>query len=247
MTGVLGIVLVTTDDDAGTGLVALAPLKGISLLRRAVGTLQRSGAVDRVCVLGPSSWGSELVDDLALLPRERRRQVDLVLGVEAGWAAVLPGVLERYGLTDDGALVLHDPGYPLAPSDLVRTVLARLAQDPSCAAAVPTVHVTDTVKRLDADDNVTATVDRERYRTVCTPVACRVGPLRATVEAAAQQGRGVGEPVALPGFLRGVGATVTAVATAGEVFRVVDAEDLVWVEAMVTVGTDVDEEAADAR
>ncbi|WP_148611613.1 2-C-methyl-D-erythritol 4-phosphate cytidylyltransferase [Nocardioides rubriscoriae] len=63
--------------------------------------------------------------------------------------------------------VLHDSLCPLTPPDFIAACVERCRE--TGAVVVATRPVTDTVKRL-ADGYVGATVDRDRLRTVCSPV-----------------------------------------------------------------------------
>ncbi|MDQ1294612.1 MAG: 2-C-methyl-D-erythritol 4-phosphate cytidylyltransferase [Actinomycetota bacterium] len=72
-------------------------------------------------------------------------------------------------------LVVHDPLRAFVPAETVKTVVETLQQaPPGCLAAVPVGPVTDTVKRISRDSSVLSTEDRDRFRSVSSPVAYRI-------------------------------------------------------------------------
>lgn len=245
----LGIVPVGHDDRlAPAGCAALRPLREVPLVRRAVGALVRSGVVDAVVVVTPPA----LVEPVGALVAGLAGDVpvDVLAAQENG-----PGLRVRAALRarrPDAAatVVVHDPLFPLAPAALVRAVVAALdgaGQEQPVAAVVPVRPVTDTLKRVDEDDVVTATVDREGFRMVYSPQAYRAGALVAALEAATDADlRDPGADV-LPRLVQTGGGRLSSVLAPGEVFRVGTADDLVLAEAMLHVGADVDDERAPAR
>ena len=244
---VLGVVPVGHDDRlAPAGCAALRPLRDVPLVRRAVGALVRSGVVDAVLVVTPPA----LVEPVGGLvaPLAGEVPVDVMAAQENG-----PGLRLRAALRarrpDAGAtVVVHAPLFPLAPAALVRAVVAALAgARPQVAAVVPVRPVTDTLKRVDEDDVVTATVDREGFRMVYSPQAFRAGPLVAALDVAPDADlRDPGADV-VPRLVQAAGGRLSSVLAPGEVFRLGTADDLVLAEAMLHVGADVDDERPAAR
>lgn len=244
----LGIVPVGHDDRlAPAGCAALRPLREVPLVRRAVGALVRSGVVDAVVVVTPPALVEPVGALVAGLPGDV--PVEVLAAQENG-----PGLRVRAALRarrPDAAstVVVHDPLFPLAPAALVRAVVAALdgAAQEQVAAVVPVRPVTDTLKRVDEDDVVTATVDREGFRMVYSPQAYRAGALVAALDAATDADlRDPGADV-LPRLVQTGGGRLSSVLAPGEVFRVGTADDLVLAEAMLHVGADVDDERAPAR
>jgi 2-C-methyl-D-erythritol 4-phosphate cytidylyltransferase len=87
--------------------------------------------------------------------------------VRAGLAAVP---------ADADVIVVHDGARPLATGALFRAVVAAVAA--GAAAAVPGLALADTLKRVDDDGAVVATVDRDGLMSVQTPQAFRAEILR---------------------------------------------------------------------
>jgi 2-C-methyl-D-erythritol 4-phosphate cytidylyltransferase/2-C-methyl-D-erythritol 2,4-cyclodiphosphate synthase len=83
-------------------------------------------------------------------------------------------------------VLVHDAARPFVSDALVsRAIAAAVAH----GAAIPALPVTDTVKLVDAQDIVTATLDRSRLRTVQTPQAFAYGALLDAHRRAADAGR----------------------------------------------------------
>jgi 2-C-methyl-D-erythritol 4-phosphate cytidylyltransferase len=229
---------------APAGCAALRPLRGVPLVHRALGALVRSGVLDEVVVVTPPALVDEIGMLLATLP-PGGSPVD-VLAVQAnGPGHRVLAALRARRPDPAGLVVVHDPLYPLAPASLVRSVVAGLGLDGAdggsgLAAVVPVRPVTDSLKRVDEDDVVTSTVDREGFRIVYSPQAFRTSALLAALEAA-DDGR-LRDPGAdaLPRLVQECGGRLLAVLAPGEVFRIAEAEDLVLAEAMLHVGS-VDE------
>lgn len=78
--------------------------------------------------------------------------------------------------SDASIVVVHDAARPAASPALFRAVVAAVRA--GADAAVPGLPLVDTVKRVDADGAVVATVDRESLVVVQTPQAFAAGWLR---------------------------------------------------------------------
>jgi 2-C-methyl-D-erythritol 4-phosphate cytidylyltransferase / 2-C-methyl-D-erythritol 2,4-cyclodiphosphate synthase len=83
-------------------------------------------------------------------------------------------------------VLVHDAARPFVSDALVSRAIAAAAAH---GAAIPALPVTDTVKLVDAQDIVTATLDRARLRTVQTPQAFAYGALLDAHRRAAAAGR----------------------------------------------------------
>jgi 2-C-methyl-D-erythritol 4-phosphate cytidylyltransferase len=188
----------------------LTPVGGVPMVVRAVRSVLAglSGVVgtDRVVLLAPAARHAELTRACAGLPVEVRET--LSSRAQPSWAHTgqRSGGPEGFGPVPTSALLVHDAMRPLAPPALVARVAAELV-DTGCAAVVPVLPLTDTVKLVDADDLIIATPDRAGLRVLQTPVAVRaelVGPgadpIAAVLElAAVEPVRSVaGDPLAFP-------------------------------------------------
>ncbi|KXO94693.1 2-C-methyl-D-erythritol 4-phosphate cytidylyltransferase [Tsukamurella pulmonis] len=150
---------------------AFVTLKDRSLLERAVDGLFASGVVDEVVVMVPS----DMVDGArALVPRAR---------VVVGGAERTDSVRAGLAAAGDAELVLvHDAARPMTPPAMIVRVVDALRAGAS--AVIPVLPVADTVKRVDADGAVLATVDRADLRAVQTPQGFTAASLRTAYDAA---------------------------------------------------------------
>jgi 2-C-methyl-D-erythritol 4-phosphate cytidylyltransferase len=114
--------------------------------------------LDRVSADGHHSHGADLV----VAGGSTRTE-----SVRAGLDAV-PLVAE--------VIVVHDGARPLAPASLFRAVVDAVVA--GAAGAIPGLSLVDTVKQVDDDGTVLATVPRHRLVTVQTPQAFRADVLR---------------------------------------------------------------------
>jgi 2-C-methyl-D-erythritol 4-phosphate cytidylyltransferase/2-C-methyl-D-erythritol 2,4-cyclodiphosphate synthase len=111
-------------------------------------------------------------------------------------ATPVPGGATRQGSVRAGlealensapAIVLvHDAARPFTSPELVSRAIVAAQRH---GAAIPALPVTDTVKLVDAQDIVTATLDRAHLRTVQTPQAFAYRPLLDAHRRAAAAGR----------------------------------------------------------
>jgi 2-C-methyl-D-erythritol 4-phosphate cytidylyltransferase len=87
------------------------------------------------------------------------------------------------GESPDYSIVLvHDAARAFTPPELIRSVTGAVAA--GAPAVVPVLPVADTVKRVDATETVTETVDRADLRAVQTPQGFAVDVLRRAYDAA---------------------------------------------------------------
>lgn len=242
----LGVVPVCHDDRlAPAGCAALRELRGVPLVRRAVGALARSGVLDEIVVVTPPALVEEIGALLARLPIGSP-PVQVIAVQENGSGLRLRAVLRMRRPAAHGVVVVHDPLFPLSPAALVRAVVAALdaESEEGAAAVIPVRPVTDTLKRVDEDEVITSTVDRDGYRMVYSPQAYRAGALVAAVEPASEDTlREVGAD-SLPRLIQSTGGRLRSVLAPGGAFRVATADDLVIAEAMLHVGADLDDEPA---
>jgi 2-C-methyl-D-erythritol 4-phosphate cytidylyltransferase/2-C-methyl-D-erythritol 2,4-cyclodiphosphate synthase len=152
----------------------VVPLAGRPLLAWTLAGIAEAASVERiVLVMGE---GAALDDLRPFLPE---KVTTIVPGgshrgasVEAGLAALAR--LDGAAADPDRVVLVHDGARPLVTAALVEAV-ATAARD---GAAIPTVAVTDTVRRM-RDGGLAETVDRTDLVAVQTPQGARAGLLRA--------------------------------------------------------------------
>lgn len=96
-------------------------------------------------------------------------------------------------------VLVHDAARALAPAGLIRAVTAAVAA--GAPAVVPVLPVADTVKRVDVEGTVIATVDRADLRAVQTPQGFRADVLREAyrvAEASTTDDAGLVERIGVP-------------------------------------------------
>jgi 2-C-methyl-D-erythritol 4-phosphate cytidylyltransferase len=124
---------------------------------------------------------------------------------------------------DASIVVVHDAARPLAPSALWRAVIEAVIA--GADGAVPTVAVTDTIKRL-GDDGALTTLDRSRLVAVQTPQAFRAPALRA----AHARGEDATDDAAL---IEAAGGRVVTVAGTPTNLKITEPSDLIVAMALL--------------
>ena len=195
---------------------AFTVIRGRTLLEHALVPFRACGAVRDVVVVAP---GLYVAHAAALLSDE----VTTIAGGPTRQASVSFGLAAL--ATDIDTVLVHDVARPFVPVEVVDRVLAALAE--GADAVVPTRPVTDTIKQVDEDGAVVATLDRSELRVVQTPQGFR----RAVLEAAhaAGVGRNFTDDAAL---VEAHGGQVAVVDGADEAFKITRPWDLALAEAV---------------
>lgn len=146
-------------------------------------------------------------------------------------------------------VLVHDAARALTPAGMVADVAAAVRA--TGTGIVPALPVVDTIKRVDSDDMVAATVDRSVLRAVQTPQGFPAEALRAAYRGATAAETDDAGVVAAAGF------PVEVVAGSERAFKITTPADLVRAERMlddavrpalgpdIRVGTGVDVHAFD--
>jgi 2-C-methyl-D-erythritol 4-phosphate cytidylyltransferase len=158
---------------------AFVQLAGVPLLVWAVDGLLASGVVDHVIVAAPVEQVGRAAELLA------GRPVTVLAGGADRTASVLCALAALHGPGPDGVhtgdersglpigdgrvevVLVHDAARPLTPPALTAAVVAAVRA--GHRAVIPVQPLTDTVKQVDDDGRVLATVDRSALRSVQTP------------------------------------------------------------------------------
>ncbi len=154
------------------GPKSLRLLAGEPLLLHAARGVAAAASVGLIVVAAPAAD----VDTVAAMLSTIGRPVRVVPGGatrQASVASALAAVPTEFDL-----VLVHDAARALTPPSLIESVAAKLRAGSS--AVVPALPVADTIKRVGADGEVVATVDRSVLRAVQTPQGFR----RATLAAA---------------------------------------------------------------
>jgi len=78
-------------------------------------------------------------------------------------------------------VLVHDAARPLVTPDLIDRSIMALDSSPEVDAVIAAAPVTDTIKSVDADGQVTGTVDRDGLRSIQTPQVFRVAALKKAI------------------------------------------------------------------
>jgi 2-C-methyl-D-erythritol 4-phosphate cytidylyltransferase len=152
---------------------------GRPLVAWTLDALAAADCADVICVVAPRERWAEL-RDAARLPGGA--ELRLVEGGEHRQDSVRAG-LDRVAAAD--LVLVHDAARPLCPPALFRSVLEAAREHGAATAALPVV---DTVKRVDPEGRVLATLDRGELVAVQTPQGFDAGVLARAHERAAADG-----------------------------------------------------------
>lgn len=193
---------------------ALVRLGDETLLQLSVSAMRDAG-IDVIVVTAPAQSLSEFASHVPtahVVAGGRTRQDS----VRAGLAAV-PAEVD--------VVLVHDAARALVPVEVVRRVLAAIAD--GAEAVVPVVPLADTVKEVDSKGAVVRTVDRALLRAVQTPQGFR----RSVLEHAHAGGmKAATDDAAL---VEALGVTVTTVEGSPEALKVTSPIDLVVAEGIL--------------
>jgi 2-C-methyl-D-erythritol 4-phosphate cytidylyltransferase / 2-C-methyl-D-erythritol 2,4-cyclodiphosphate synthase len=108
------------------------------------------------------------------------------MGGQTRCDTVRNGLAALAGVDDRAIVLIHDGARPFVTADLINHAIAHARQHGPC---IPVLAVTDTIKQVGPDGEVTATLDRDRLRSVQTPQAFPLAIIRAAHAEAARQAR----------------------------------------------------------
>lgn len=235
---------------------ALVPVDGVPMLVRAAQGLAAAG-VAGIVVTAPADRIDEFTTLLTPLPDYPDMPVEVVSGgvsrqasVAAGMAA-LPAFAQDCGLVlDDTSIVLvHDAARCLTPAGMIRRVIDAVTN--GCAAVIPALAVTDTVKRVSTEVEAEAvggastasgnryvvdTLDRSTLVSVQTPQGFQWATLLAAHEAgrehAVHEGTAATDDA---GLVEAMGGRVHVVEGDAMAMKITTAMDLAFVEAVRSI------------
>lgn len=201
---------------------ALRDIGGIPMLVHAVKAIASCPAVTIVIVAAPH----DSVDEVAALLGQQDLPADVHV-VAGGDTRVESVARALINLPDDVDVVLvHDAARPLVPEEVVSSVVASVRSGHD--AVVPVLPVVDTIKSVDGDDDVVATLDRSRLRAVQTPQGFRRDVLQRAHAIADDEG--ITDDA---GMVEALGVTVHVVPGHEEALKVTRPFDVVVAEAIL--------------
>jgi 2-C-methyl-D-erythritol 4-phosphate cytidylyltransferase len=199
---------------------ALRTLAGQPILLHAVRNLATARDLDVIVVAVPE----DSVEESRALLAGIDLPITIVSGGETRQDSVARALL---GLPPEVDVVLvHDAARPLVPADVVDRVVNAVRA--GAQAVIPTLGVVDTIKEVDTDGVVRATLDRSRLQAVQTPQ----GFARDVLQHAHASSDG-GDATDDAGMVERMGVDVHTVAGHEEAFKITRPLDLVLAEAIL--------------
>ncbi len=159
----------------------LAPINGVPVLAHTLKNFQNTDAVDGILLVARP----EDMDTFSRLCEQHRitKLIGLCPGGDTRQQSAQNSLLALPADTD--LIAVHDGARPLCDPALITRVIAAAEKCGAAAAAIP---VKDTIKRVDAADRVTETVDRATLRQVQTPQVFSLPLYRQALNAAIRDG-----------------------------------------------------------
>lgn len=199
---------------------ALRTLAGQPILLHAVRNLATARGLDLIVVAVPE----DSVEESRALLVGIDLPVTIVTGGETRQDSVARALLALPPEVD--VVLVHDAARPLVPADVVDRVAAAVRA--GAEAVIPTLGVVDTIKEVDVDGIVRATLDRSRLQAVQTPQ----GFVRDVLQRAHAASDG-GDATDDAGMVERMGVEVSTVAGDEEAFKITRPLDLVLAEAIL--------------
>ena len=199
---------------------ALRTLAGQPILLHAIRNLATARDIDVIVVAVPE----DAVDESRGLLAGIELPITIVSGGETRQDSVARALLALAPEVD--VVLVHDAARPLVPADVVDRVANAVRA--GAPAVIPTLGVVDTIKEVDADGVVRATLDRARLRAVQTPQ----GFARDVLQRAHASSDG-GDATDDAGLVERMGVDVQTVAGHEEAFKITRPLDLVLAEAIL--------------
>lgn len=147
-------------------------LSGVPILGHTLMAFDRCPVIDRIVLVAPE-------DDLdrcrreIVAPLKLNHDIRLVGGGDRRQDSVRNGLAAAGD--DDSTAMIHDGVRPFVRTSLIR---ACLAGSKATGACIPAVAATDTLKQVNADGLITATLDRQAIRLAQTPQTFAAGLIR---------------------------------------------------------------------
>ena len=199
---------------------ALRTLAGQPILLHAVRNLATARDVDVIVVAVPE----DAVEESRAMLAGIELPITIVSGGETRQDSVARALLALPKEVD--VVLVHDAARPLVPADVVDRVAAAVRA--GAPAVIPTLGVVDTIKEVDDDGVVRATLDRARLRAVQTPQ----GFDRDVLQQAHAASDG-GDATDDAGMVERMGVSVLTVPGHEEAFKITRPLDLVLAEAIL--------------
>jgi 2-C-methyl-D-erythritol 4-phosphate cytidylyltransferase len=195
---------------------AFAPLNDRPLIAESIERLDASEWIEGIVVAAPPEWEEPCI--LVAEEIAAGKVAETVTGGETRSESVRNALAQVPGAA--AVVVVHDAARPLVTEEMIERVVTAL--EGGWDAAVPSLPVSDTVKRVEGEA-VAETIDREGLVTVQTPQAFLADVLRRAVESG-------GEASDCAALVEAAGGRVRAVQGDPRLLKVTEPADLELVE-----------------
>jgi 2-C-methyl-D-erythritol 4-phosphate cytidylyltransferase len=199
-------------------------LAGQPLLSHTLMAFDRLADLDRITLVVPK-------DDLQqcrrtiLGPLSLQHDIRLVAGGQRRQESVLNGLNSIDG--DDGIVMIHDAVRPFVRPALIKRCLTGVRTTGACIPAIP---ATDTLKKVDANAVIVATLERQTIRLAQTPQTFSIALIRRAHQHALDNGFAATDDASVAEF---AGASVLVVPGDADNIKITTPHDLVVARAIL--------------
>ena len=152
----------------------LIELCGVPVIIRSISAFSECDFVDNIVVVANDGNMKEI--EKLIADYNIAKVTDITLGGDCRENSVLNGVGRA---PDSDIILIHDGARPLVGTDVIERVKNAAEM---YGAAIPTVPLKDTVKKIDCDGAVVSTPDRNTLRAVQTPQGFRTEVFKNAVK-----------------------------------------------------------------
>jgi 2-C-methyl-D-erythritol 4-phosphate cytidylyltransferase len=139
-------------------------LEGRSLLYRVIQVFHNLPMVAQILVPIPFDEFSRIHDNPESLYQSEK--INYVMGGRTRSVSVYQGFSHLINCDENDVVLIHDAARPLLTTDLINNVINATKE---FGVAIPAIAISDTIKKVNDDDVVNATVTRNQLRAVQTP------------------------------------------------------------------------------
>ena len=198
-------------------------LSGVPILGHTLMAFDRCPDIDRIVLVLPRE-DLERIEREVVEPLNLIHSLQIVAGGESRQASVRNG-LAAAG-KDDDTVMIHDGVRPFVRASLVR---ACIQGSKTTGACIPAIAATDTLKQVDANGLITATLDRRKIRMAQTPQTFTTGLIRGAHRLALEKGFVATDDASVAEF---AGARVCVVPGDPDNIKITHPQDLTLAEAI---------------
>ena len=202
-------------------------LDGIPILRHTLNIFENCQRVTQIILVVPKA-DLDFCRDAILTPAKRQKSISLVAGGPERQDSVYNGL--QIIQPDDGLVVIHDGVRPFVRQEQLVTCINVAAESGACIMGIP---VFDTVKQVNAKNEIVQTHRRDTLWLAQTPQVFRAKLIVEAHEVAKKDGF-IGTDDA--SLVERLGQTVKIISGSRNNIKITSQEDLVLAQAILQVG-----------